>query len=262
MNGLEICGKKLTEIKVVINGAGAAGIACAEFYCSAGIKAKNIFLCDSTGVIYKGRQKGMNTYKEKFAIDTNARNLKDAMDGADVFVGLSIGNIVDQEMVKSMADKPLLFPLSNPIPEIYPEKALEAGACVVATGRSDYPNQINNVLGFPGIFRGALDVAATDFNEDMKLAATKALAELAKEKIPNEIKKFLYDAYPSAKAKNILEGDNPISSDYIIPLPLDPRVVPRVAKSVAVSAKDCARCILGDPDDYEKEVYNRIKSGQ
>jgi malate dehydrogenase (oxaloacetate-decarboxylating) len=212
LNALKITGKKLADISIVINGAGAAGIAIAKIMLSAGVE--NIIICDRRGIIYQGRPEGMNWAKEEIAAVTNKENkmgsLADALVGADVFIGVSSANVVTAEMVKSMNKEAIIFALANPVPEIDPEVAKQAGARIVGTGRSDYPNQINNVLAFPGIFRGALDVRATDINEEMKLAAARALAGI----IP----------------------DNELSEEYIIPKPFDPRVVPAVARAVAEAA--------------------------
>ncbi len=227
LNALEIVDKKIDKVKVVFNGAGAAGIACAEFYVSLGVKRENILLCDSKGVIYKGRTNNMNAYKEKFAVATEARTLEDAMKGADVFAGLSIKDAISKKMVKSMADKPIIFAMANPDPEISYEDAKSVrDDLIMATGRSDYPNQVNNVLGFPFIFRGALDTGAKSINEEMKLAATKALADLAKEDVPDSVIR----AY----------GNEPISfgPDYIIPKPFDQRVLLWEATAVAKAAMD------------------------
>jgi len=225
LNALEIVEKKIDEVKVVFNGAGAAGIACAEFYVSLGVKRENIILCDSQGAIYKGRTKNMNEFKERFAVETEVRTLEDAMKGADVFAGLSIKDAVTKKMVKSMADKPIIFAMANPDPEISYEDAKSVrDDLIMATGRSDYPNQVNNVLGFPFIFRGALDTGARSINEEMKLAATKALAALAKEDVPDSVIR----AY----------GNEPITfgPDYIIPKPFDQRVLLWEATAVAKAA--------------------------
>ncbi|HSO24945.1 MAG TPA: malic enzyme-like NAD(P)-binding protein, partial [Chondromyces sp.] len=185
LNALEIAGKKIGEVKVVFSGAGAAGIACANFYISLGVRPENLLMVDSKGVIFKGRTAGMNPYKERFAVETDARTLADAMQGADVFAGVSVKGMVTREMVATMAEDPIIFAMANPDPEILPEDAFAVRSDVImATGRSDYPNQVNNVLGFPFIFRGALDVAASGINEEMKLAAAHALADLAKEDVP------------------------------------------------------------------------------
>ncbi len=228
-NALELVKKDITNIKVVFNGAGAAGIACAKIYQKAGVN--NIIMCDSKGVVHSGR-KDLNAYKRKFAVDTDSRTLKEVMNGADVFIGISKGNLVTKDMVSSMAEKPIVFALANPTPEILPDDAKEAGAYITATGRSDFPNQMNNVLGFPGIFRGALNVHASVINEKMKLAASKALASLAKESIPDDVLEFLKNAYPN----DFFNATNPLSQECIIPKPLDPRVVPAVSKAVAKAA--------------------------
>ncbi len=244
LNALELTGKKIDRIKLVVNGAGAAGIACAKFYISLGVKKENVIMCDSKGVIYKGRTKGMNPYKEEFAIETDKRTLADAMVGADVFMGVSIANVVTQDMVKSMADKPIIFAMANPDPEITYEAAKEARPDVImATGRSDYPNQVNNVLGFPFIFRGALDVRAKGINEAMKVAAAHALADLAKQDVPDSVIK----AY----------GGKPITfgPEYIIPKPLDPRVLLWEAPAVAKAAMETGMArIQIDLDEYREKL--------
>ena len=187
--------------------------------------------------------------------------LKDAMVGADIFIGLSVAGCVTGEMVSSMAPSPIIFPMANPTPEIYPEDALKAGAAVVGTGRSDFPNQINNVLGFPGIFRGALDVRATDINIEMKLAASSALADIAGEEIPKDIYTMLSGAYPEDAAAGVFEGKCPIKASYVIPKPFDPRVVPRVARNVAEAAMKTgvAQLDIEDLEAYEKYVTERIQ---
>ena len=189
LNALELAGKKIDEVKVVFNGAGASAIACAKFYVLLGVKKENIVMCDHLGVIYKGREKNMNPYKEEFAVDDGeGKTLRDVLKGADVFVGLSTGNIVTGDMLKGMADNPIVFAMANPEPEISYEEAIKARDDVImATGRSDYPNQVNNVLCFPFIFRGALDVRARSINEEMKIAAAEALAQLAKEDVPDSV---------------------------------------------------------------------------
>ena len=249
INALEVTGKKVEEIKVVFSGAGAAGIACASFYHSLGVKPENLLMVDSKGVIYKGRTEGMNTYKERFAIDTEARTLADAMKGADVFAGVSVKGLVTQEMVKTMAENPVIFAMANPEPEISPEDALAARPdVIIATGRSDYPNQVNNVLGFPFIFRGALDVASTNINEEMKLAAARALAGLAKEDVPDSVVR----AY----------GGKPIKfgRDYLIPKPFDYRVLLWEAPAVAEAAitTGVARKPYSSKEDYVRELENRL----
>ena len=188
LNAVEVAGKKLDEVKVVFSGAGASGVACATFYISLGVRPENLLMVDSKGVIYAGRTEGMNEYKQRFAVETDARTLADAMRGADVFTGVSVKGLVTQDMVKTMAEDPIIFAMANPDPEISPEEALAVRPDVImATGRSDYPNQVNNVLGFPFIFRGALDVAATSINERMKRAAAQSLAALAREDVPDSV---------------------------------------------------------------------------
>ncbi len=227
LNGLEIVGKDISKVRVVVNGAGAAGFACAEHYVRLGVKRENVILCDTKGVVYKGRTVGMNPYKERFAIETSMRTLAEVMKGADVFLGLSVKGAITPDMVRSMASSPLVFAMANPDPEITYD---EAKACrsdvIMATGRSDYPNQVNNVLGFPFIFRGALDVRATTINEEMKLAATRALANLAKEDVPDSVCR----AYGVARLK--------FGPDYLIPKPFDPRVLVWESSAVAQAAMD------------------------
>ncbi len=227
VNALEIVGKKIGDVKMVINGAGASGIACAKFYISLGVRRENLILCDTKGVVYKGRTAGMNPYKSELASDTNARTLADALKGADVFAGLSGANLVTKDMVRSMADNPVIFAMANPDPEITWEDAKGArDDAIMGTGRSDYPNQINNVLGFPFIFRGALDVRATAINEEMKRAASMALAALAKEDVPDSVSK----AYGGQRLK--------FGRDYLIPKPFDPRVLIWEASAVAKAAME------------------------
>lgn len=230
INALKIVGKSFEEIEIVVNGAGAAGISITRLLNSMG--AKNIVLCDSKGAIYPGRPIGMNSEKELIAKETNKNNekgrLEDVIKGKDVFIGVSVAGVVSQEMIKSMNSDPIVFAMANPVPEIFPEEAKKAGVKVMGTGRSDYPNQVNNVLAFPGIFRGALDVRATDINEEMKIAAAKALAELISEDELNE--------------------------EYIIPKPFDKRVGPRVAAAVAEAAvkSGVARIKLSYEEELEK----------
>ncbi len=249
INAVELVGKKLDEVKVVYNGAGASGIACSKFHISLGVKKENVTLCDSKGVIYKGRTSGMNEFKEDFAIETNARTLADALVDADIFVGLSQGNVVTKEMVKTMAPNPIIFAMANPDPEIKYEDATSVrDDLIMATGRSDYPNQVNNVLGFPFIFRGALDVRATAINETMKQAAAYALAALAKEEVPENVK----------KAYNVKEMS--FGRQYIIPKPFDPRVLTWVAPAVAKAAMDTgvAQYPIADFDEYKRQLDIRM----
>ena len=251
-NSLEIVGKKHEDVRLVISGAGASAVSCAELAIRWGVKRENIMLCDSRGVIYKGRKEGMNKYKERFVVETDARTLQDAVSGADVFYGLSVANVLTPEMVKTMADNPIIFAMANPDPEIKPELAHEARKdVIIATGRSDYPNQVNNVLGFPFIFRGALDVRAKAINEEMKLAASKALAALAKEDVPDSVLR----AYGKESLK--------FGRDYIIPTPLDPRVLLWEAPAVAEMAMKTgvARKEI-DIDEYKQQLAYRQGKGE
>ncbi len=251
LNALDIIGKKLEDITIVMNGAGAAGIACAEFYVRLGVQRANITMLDSRGVIYKGRAAGMNPYKERFALETDKRTLAEALVGADVFVGVSVADIVTPEMVVSMADRPIIFALANPDPEIRYEVAKEANPeAIVATGRSDYPNQVNNVLGFPFIFRGALDTHARSINDEMKVAAAHALAKLARDDVPDSVLK----AYGLQSLR--------FGPDYIIPSPLDPRALVRVAPAVAQAAIDSgvAQKKL-DMEAYSMQLESRLGKG-
>lgn len=248
LNALEINGKKIDEIKVVVNGAGAAGIACTKFYVQLGVRKENIVLFDSRGVIYRGRKQGMNEYKSEFAVENGALTFEDALKGADVFLGTSIADILTKEMVQSMAQNPIIFAMANPDPEITYEEAKAArNDVIIATGRSDYPNQVNNVLGFPFIFRGALDVQAGQINEAMKIAAAKALAELAKEPVPYSVMKVY-------RSKNL--GFGP---DYIIPKPFDPRVLIWEASAVAKAAMESGVANIEiDIDEYREQLEARL----
>ena len=248
LNALELTGKDIGKIKVVYSGAGAAGIACVALYVSLGVKPKNIILCDSVGAIYKGRTEKMNPYKERYAVETKKRTLAEAMEGADVFVGVSVADLVTKDMIRSMNDNPIVFAMANPDPEISYEDATAArDDIIMATGRSDYPNQVNNVLGFPFIFRGALDVRAKAINEAMKLAAVKALANLAKEDVPDIVSR----AYGTAELR--------FGPDYIIPKPFDPRVLTWEAPAVARAAMESgvARQEI-DLEKYKEELEARL----
>ncbi|AEI14523.1 Malate dehydrogenase (oxaloacetate-decarboxylating) (NADP(+)) [Flexistipes sinusarabici DSM 4947] len=249
LNASEIVKKEISDLKVVINGAGASAIAIAKLIISTGVKKENVIMCDSKGVIYQGRTEGINKYKEKFAVDTDKRTLLEAMDGADVFLGLSVKGAVTKEMVKMMNRNPIIMAMANPDPEITPEEVEEVrGDAIMATGRSDYPNQVNNVLGFPFIFRGALDVRATAINEEMKLAAAKALAELARQDVPESVCK----AYGLEKIE--------FGKEYIIPKPFDPRVLTTVAPAVAQTAMETgvARVEIKDWDKYKDVLESRL----
>jgi len=251
-NALEIVGKKHEEIRIVISGAGASAISCAELAIRWGVKRENIMLCDSKGVVYKGRTEGMNKYKERFLVETDCRTLTDALRGADVFYGLSIANVMTPDMVKSMAQDPIVFAMANPDPEIKPELAHEARKDVImATGRSDYVNQVNNVLGFPFIFRGALDVRAKAINEEMKFAASKALASLAKEDVPDSVIR----AYGGENIK--------FGREYIIPKPLDPRVLLWEAPAVAeMGMKTGVARKTIDINEYREQLAYRQGKGE
>lgn len=252
LNALELVGKRIDEVKIVVSGAGASAIACTQLAVKLGAKKENIIMCDSRGVIYKGRKERMNPYKEEFAAETDARTLAEAIVGADVFYGLSVANILTPEMVKQMAERPIIFAMANPDPEIPYEVAKEVRPdAIVATGRSDYPNQINNVLGFPFIFRGALDVRAKAINDEMKIAAAKALAALAKEDVPDSVLR----AYGLESLK--------FGPEYIIPKPFDPRVLLWEAPAVAQAAMETgvARKHI-DIEAYREELAARQGKGQ
>ena len=245
INALLLVGKKMEDIRIVVNGAGAAANSCAKLAIALGVQPNNLIMCDTKGVIYKGRVEGMNPYKELFATDSHFRTLEEAAAGADVLFGLSAKGAFTRQMVASMAPNPVIFAMANPDPEITPEEAHAVrGDVMIATGRSDYPNQVNNVLGFPFIFRGALDVRATCINEEMKLAAVHALARLAREEVPDSVSK----AYGNVKFA--------FGRDYIIPKPFDPRVLLHVAPAIAQAAMDTgvARQPIFDMDLYVERL--------
>lgn len=249
LNALEIVKKNIEDVKVVFSGAGAASMACANLFYDLGVKKEHLVMTDSKGVIYKGRTEGMNSYKEIYAIDTPLRTLGDAMTNADVFIGCSARGVLTKEMVKSMAKNPIIFAMANPEPEIYPDEVKEVrDDAIIATGRSDFPNQVNNVLGFPFIFRGALDVRAKKINGEMKLAAVYALASLAKEEVPDEVKM----AYGGM--------DLSFGREYLIPKPFDSRVLTRVCPAVAQAAMDSgvARIQIEDMKGYINNLQNRL----
>ena len=250
LNACEISGKKMSDLKMAFNGAGASAIACAEFFITLGAKRENMIMCDSRGVIYKGRKEGLNPQKERFLVETDKRTIADAVVGADVFVGLSNGGAITQEDVKNMAKHPIIFAMANPDPEILPAEAKEARSDVItATGRSDFANQVNNVLGFPFIFRGALDVRATKINDEMKVAAAYALAALAKEPVPEKVA----EAYGNEKFE--------FGPDYIVPKPFDPRVLVWESAAVAEAAmKTGVSRINIDIDSYRKSLEEKIKN--
>src|SRR5262249_39787975 len=247
INALQLTRREIATTRIVCNGAGAAGIACLELLRAVGFKPDNLILCDTKGVIYEGRTEGMNQWKSGYAVKTKARTLAEALEGADVFFGLSVKDAVNQEMVKSMANKPIIFATANPDPEItVQEVAAVRSDAIMPTGRSHYPNQINNVLGFPYIFRGALDVRATTINMEMKIAAAHALADLAREDVPDEV----------AAAYGMRPKYGP---DYIIPVPFDPRLISYVPPAVAKAAMDTgvARKPIVDVDAYRAALRSR-----
>lgn len=247
LNALEITGKKIENIKLVFNGAGAAGISCARLFCSIGLKKEQIIMCDSKGIIQNERD--VSAEKKEFSIKTGLRTLKEAVRDADVFIGVSVKDCLSPEMLESMADNAIIFAMANPDPEIAYETALKTRSDIImATGRSDYPNQVNNVLGFPFIFRGALDVRAADITETMKIAAAYALAELAKKEVPQEVHK--------AYGRTFTFGP-----EYIVPKPFDPRVIEWVALAVAKAAtgEGIAGKIIHDWEKYRQDLVARMK---
>jgi len=248
INALHLSGKKIEDVRIVLNGAGAAGIACIELLKSMGARHDNCIVCDTKGVIYQGRTEGMNQWKSAHAIKTNLRTLDEAMQGADVFLGVSVKGAVTPEMVEAMADNPVIFAMANPDPEITPEEAHAVRVdAIVATGRSDYPNQVNNVLGFPYLFRGALDIHARAINDEMKIACAEALAQLAREEVPDEV--------AMAYGKKLTFG-----RDYIIPTPFDPRLIYRIPPAVARAGMEtgAARRPIVDMDGYEVSLKSRM----
>ena len=248
INALHLSGKKIEDVKIVLNGAGAAGIACLELLKAMGARYDNCIMCDTKGVIYQGRTEGMNQWKSAHAVKTEARTLDDAMKDCDVFLGVSAKGAVTPAMVASMADNPVIFAMANPDPEITPEEAHEVRMdAIVATGRSDYPNQVNNVLGFPYLFRGALDIHARAINDEMKIACAHALANLAREDVPDEV--------ALAYGKNLTFG-----RDYIIPTPFDPRLIHRIPPAVAKAGMNTgvARRPIIDMDAYELSLKSRM----
>lgn len=263
LNAVQLVGKKIEDMKVVFCGGGAAAIACAKLYEKLGVKRSNLLMADSKGVIYKGRTDGMNPYKEYFAVETKKRTIADALDGADAFIGVSVKDGITSEMIVKMAKNPILFAMANPDPEILPDAVMKVRPdAIMATGRSDYPNQVNNVLGFPFIFRGALDVAATQINEEMKMAAVLALANLAKEDVPESVSR----AYGGQKFH--------FGRDYLIPKPFDPRALIWVASAVAEAAmksgvarktidlreyKEKLETLLGSTYTVMRGIKNRLK---
>jgi len=248
LNAVEISRKKIEELKVVVNGAGAAGISCSDFYIRLGVKKENILLCDTRGIIYKGRKQGINEYKAAYAVETTKRTLADAVQDADLFLGLSVGGALSPEMLKTMNKDPIVFACANPDPEILPKDAHAVRPDVImATGRSDFPNQVNNVLGFPFIFRGALDVNATDINEEMKLAGARALAALARKEVPLSVLQ-VYGLQSLSFGK-----------DYLIPKPFDSRVFIDVSIAIAEAAvsSGVAQAAYPGHEAYQKILEER-----
>jgi malate dehydrogenase (oxaloacetate-decarboxylating)(NADP+) len=248
INALDICNKKIEDVKVVVNGAGASAIACTNLFKSSGVKNENVIMCDRKGIIYKGRE-NVDQFKSAHAADTRLRSLEEAIKGADVFLGLSAKDVVSKSMIKSMAKNPIIFACANPDPEIKPEDIIDVRAdAIIATGRSDYPNQVNNLIGFPYIFRGALDVRAKEINEEMKVAAAKAIALLARDDVPDEV----VSAYG---------GDRPkYGKEYIIPSTFDPRLISVIPSAVAEAAmkSGVARKKIDDFENYKDELINRL----
>ena len=249
LNALEITGKDIKQVKAVFNGAGAAGIACAQMFVSLGLPKENLIMCDSRGTIYRGRTESMNPYKERFASDTEHRTLTEALVGADLFLGVSAAGVLSQEMVKTMAAKPIIFAMANPEPEIsYPDAVAARPDCIMATGRSDYHNQVNNVLCFPFLFRGALDVRASEINTEMKIAAVRAIADLAKEEVPDRVLR----AYGVERFE--------FGPTYLIPTPFDPRALLRIAPAVARAAMETgvARKPIADLQKYTEHLESTL----
>ncbi|MBW7852352.1 MAG: NADP-dependent malic enzyme, partial [Rhodospirillales bacterium] len=249
INALDLTGRSLKQARIVVNGAGAAAVACVELVKAMGVPHGNVIMCDTKGVIHQGRSEGMNQWKSAHAVPTEARTLEQAMEGADVFFGLSVKGAVTPEMVARMADRPIVFAMANPDPEITPEEVRSVRAdAIIATGRSDYPNQINNVLGFPYIFRGALDVRASTINDAMKIAAAEAIAALAREDVPDEVDA----AYSGQRLR--------YGPEYIIPVPFDPRLIAAVPTAVAQAAMDggVARKPIIDMDAYRRALSARL----
>ena len=249
LNALDISGKSIKDIKVVVNGAGASAQACTELFINSGVKSENVIMLDRKGVIYKGRAEGIDQWKSRFAINTDLRTLSDAIKGADVFLGLSSKGVLKKEMVKSMSKNPIIFACANPDPEITPEEINEVrNDAIIATGRSDYPNQVNNLIGFPYIFRGALDVRSKTINEEMKVAAAEAIAKLAREDVPDEV-------------VAAMGGERPhYGKDYIIPSTFDPRLISVIPAAVAKAAIESgvARKKIDNFENYKEQLKQRL----
>lgn len=265
INALKVVGKKFAEVKIVMNGAGAAGIACAKLLLTFGAKKENIFVCDTKGLIVESRT-DLNEQKKEFAQSVTGETipqLSDVIEGADVFIGVSVAGCLKPEMVSKMNKDSIIFAMANPIPEIMPEEAMRAGARIVATGRSDFANQVNNVLGYPGIFRGVLDTRASTVNLEMKIAAVQAIASLVNEPVDGFVKDLMEGAYPDEAATGLFGEKYGLSDVYVLPKIFDLRVVPRVARMVAEAAMKTgvARVKIEDLDKYEKSVMERVKKG-
>lgn len=257
MNALKVVGKDIAKIKIVMSGAGAAGIACAKLLHKCGAPKENIFVCDSRGLVTTSRQ-NLNRFKSQFAKEAPDADLAHTIREADLFIGVSVAGVVNAEMVRSMAKDAIIFAVANPIPEIMPDIALAAGARIVGTGRSDFKNQVNNSLGFPGLFRGALDTQATHINQEMQLAASAALAVLVHKKPEGRILKILLNAYP--EEAEVFSREDALAEDCVIPKQFDLRVVPAVARAVAKAAMDSgvARLPIQDLEAYENQVLERV----
>jgi malate dehydrogenase (oxaloacetate-decarboxylating)(NADP+) len=252
LNGLRLVGKQIDAVKLVVSGAGAAAITCLDLLVKLGMKKENITVTDIAGVVYQGRNEEMDRWKARYAIETSARTLSDVIEGADIFLGLSAGGVLRREMVARMAEAPLIFALANPTPEIFPEEAKAVRPdCIIATGRSDYPNQVNNALCFPFIFRGALDVGATDFTDEMKATCVRALADIAAGEVPDVVREVYGD------------GVLQFGPDYIIPKPFDPRLILEIAPAVAQAAMDSgvATRALPDLETYRERLRLFVSSG-
>jgi|GEM_PF-401687 len=259
LNALRVVEKDLKDLKIVFNGAGAAGIAIVKLLLEFGVEKDQMWLCDRKGLVTSDRE-NLHWTKAMIARDHAPQDLAATMEGADVFIGVSTRDLVNQEMAASMADDAIIFAVANPVPEIMPEVAHAAGVTVIGTGRSDYPNQVNNSLGFPGLFRGVLDVRSKTINREMRIAATKALADLACEPFPKEVSEQLKTAYPLENDLGIFDRESPVGHDYVIPKQFDLRVVPRVARAVAEAAMETgvAQIPIEDLDAYEAAVEARM----
>jgi len=255
INSLKLTGKKFAEVKIVVNGAGAAGISCSRLLLQYGVSKEQIFLCDSKGLITSDRP-DLNDYKIEFAQNIDATDLTGAIKNADIFIGVSGANLLSKDMIRAMKKDPIIFAVANPIPEIMPEDAYEAGAYIVATGRSDYPNQVNNALCFPGLFRGVFDCRASTVNLQMKIAAAEAIASLASEPMSDDVKSVLTEAYPEEAKSGAFNSVQPLTENYIIPKLFDLRIVPKVAKKVAQAAMETgvAKIQIADLEEYEKKL--------